>query len=202
MSICSPSALSTILLFVAAFPTSVAQDKDSTSLDLTGKSLPADWHLTAKSHQLANGELVADGGGSLEWAQALQDKATIALTVLTEEKANVEVHLVDDKGRSRYAFAFLGQYHQVLERVAVAILRDDRFVASNPKLWLYPGRKFELEVRRAKGQFQMFVNGELGAVFVDDKAVDGKDLKLRICWATEGGKDKVHLQGVKVALPR
>lgn len=193
------SALALLLLAgIAAAP----QDPERATLDFAGKTIPPDWHLAAKSHRLLDGELVVEGGGTLDWSQPLQDKATVTLAVRSEEKANVEVHLLDDRGEVRYAFAFLGQFHPALERVACAILRDNRFVHVNPRLWLYPGRKFELEVRRAKNQFQMFVDGELAGVFVDPQPVAGKELKLRIAWATEGERDKVHLDDVKVAFPR
>jgi len=175
------------------------QEPATVKLDLSGKSLPAGWRLTAAAHELANGELVATGGGTLDWQEPLADRTNMTVGVLTEEKANVEVHLVDGKGKVRYAYAFLGQFHPSLERVALAMLKDDHFVQVNPRLWLFPGRAFQLEVRRARNQFQMFLNGELGPVFSDPDAVNGADLHLRVVWVTEGAKDKVHLRSVSVA---
>jgi hypothetical protein len=195
-----PCLLAVLFAFAVRDPQAPApQGPAVAKLDLTGKSLPAGWRLAAAAHEMANGELVVTGGGSLDRQEALGDRNNVTVSVLTDEKANVEVHLVDGKGKVRYAFAFLGQFHPVLERVALAMLKDDHFVQVNPRLWLFPGRAFQLEVRRARNQFQMFLNGELGPVFSDPDAVAGDDLHLRVVWVTEGAKDKVHLRGVTVA---
>ena len=120
----------------------------------------------------------------------------------TAEKANVEVKLFDASGKKElYTFAFLGQYHRALVAVKSCILKGDNFVSVNPRMWIFPGRTFNFEVRAVKRQFQMFLSGELGPVFADpepDASIDG-GVRVKIVLATEGKKDEVHLDNVKIA---
>jgi hypothetical protein len=49
----------------------------------------------------------------------------------------------------------------------------------------------------------MFLNGELGPFFVDEAPeADVGDLQLRISILTEGAKDKVRVDDVRLAFPR
>jgi len=98
-----------------------------------------------------------------------------------------------------YTFAFLGRYHTVLDGVKCCILKGGGFAKVDPKMWIYPGRQFQFEVRCAKSQMQMFLDGELGPVFTDPAPpAPAKGMKLKILASTEGSKDEVKIDDVKV----
>ena len=177
-----------------------ARCADDATLDFSKPELPADWKVS-KNWRVEKGELVGEGSGSLECSAALPASFTLSFDASTDEKANVEVKLVDAKsGHDVYTFAFLGRYHPALDGVKFAILKGDAFVKVDPRLWIFPGRTFSFEVRRARNQFQMFLNGELGPVFVDDDPPkEADDLRLRILANTEGKKDKVRIDNVRIA---
>jgi hypothetical protein len=69
-------------------------------------------------------------------------------------------------------------------------------------MWIFPGRSFEFEVRRAKNQQQMFLNGVLGPFYVDEAPppADTK-YKLRILVSIEGKDSKLRLDDVRI-VPR
>jgi hypothetical protein len=186
------------LLLAAGAPARVADD---VVLDFTKPELPADWSLSSKAWKVDAGELRGEGPGWLEHARPLPASFTLTFDAWTEEKANVEVKLLDAKGeRDVYTFAFLGRYHSTLDGVKSAILKADAFVSVNPRMWIFPGRMFRFEVRRARNQFQMFLNGELGPVYVDeDPPTEADELRLRILFAPEGKKDRVRIDNVRVA---
>jgi hypothetical protein len=66
-------------------------------------------------------------------------------------------------------------------------------------MWIFPGRMFHFEVRCARGQYQMFLNDELGPFFVDPAPAD-KDaaVTVKILVAIEGKKDKIRIDNVEL----
>ena len=73
------------------------------------------------------------------------------------------------------------------------------FAKVDSKMWIYPGRQFTFEVRSAKAQLQMFLDGELGPVFTDPAPpAPAKGMKLKILASTEGSKDEIKIDDVKV----
>jgi hypothetical protein len=149
------------------------------------------------------GELRGKGGGWLEYAPDLAGDFTLTFQAWTEEKANVEVTLVDPKsGKPAYTFAFLGLYHSALDGVKSCILKDDAFVNVNPKMWIFPGRMFTFEVRREKSEYQMFLDHELGPFFVDEHPPANADqLRLRLNFSAPGPRDKFRVDNVTIAVP-
>lgn len=141
---------------------SVADAEDVIKERFSGKIPGKSWTVSSKTWKVAKGELVGAGSGHLEYTHPLSGDFVLSFEAKTEEKANIEIHLVDKKGRTVFAFAFLGQYHRALDGVKCCILKENRFVNVNPRMWIYPGRTFKFEVRRAKNQYQMFLNRELG----------------------------------------
>ncbi|MBI5362182.1 MAG: hypothetical protein HZA53_03320 [Planctomycetes bacterium] len=163
------------------------------------KPLTAPWSVTNKTWKVEDGELRGAGDGALEYAAPVPADFTLTLRARTGEKANVEVKLYDEKGEKElYTFAFLGKYHSVLDGVKSCILKEQRFVKVDPKTWIYPGRTFDLELRRAKHQHQMFVNGVLGPFFVDEAPPDETKFRVRILVSCEGKDDKLVLDDVKI----
>ena len=174
---------------------------DAISLDFaesTKGKLPAGWSLRGKEWKVAGGELQGVGDGALAFEGPVTNDFGLTFTAWSAEKTNFEVKVYDAAtGKECYTFAFLGRYHSVLDGVKCCLLRENGFVAVDPKTWLFPGRKFKLEVRAAKGQLQMFVDGALGPFFVDPKPLrPEKGLKLEILASTEGSKDAVKLDDV------
>ena len=169
----------------------------------SGRSPGKDWLVSSRSWRPTKGELVGVGSGHIEYQSAVAGDFVLSFEAETEEKANIEVHLVDAKGKAVFAFAFLGQYHSALDGVKCCILKDNRFVNVNARMWIYPGRRFKFEVRRAKNQYQMFLNRELGPFFVDrepPKNVDG--LRVRITYAPESKRDKVRFDNLQLVLKK
>jgi hypothetical protein len=178
----------------------VAPCADTVTLDFAKEKLPDGWSVPSKQWKVTGGELVGTGDGELDFAGPIAGDFSLSFSAWSAEKTNFEVKLFDaEKGDELYTFAFLGRYHTVLKCVACCMLRQDRFVTFDPKTWIYPGRKFTLEVRVAKGQLQMFVNGELGPFFVDPQPLrPEKGVKLHVLASTEGSKDEVKLDDVKL----
>jgi hypothetical protein len=170
-------------------------------LDFSTATLPAGWTVGPASWKVEGGELRGTGSGGLVYAKMLSGDFRLTLKVWTEEKASIEVHFEDAKGeRTFYTCGFGGLYHPVLDGVKSCILRDDRFVAVDPRMWIFPGRMWTFEVRHAKHQWQMFLNGVLGPVFVDDAPDAASDeLRLHILATTEGAKDKVRIDDVRIS---
>jgi hypothetical protein len=162
--------------------------------------LPDGWATRGKEWKVAEGELQGIGDGALLYAGPIAGDFTLSFTAWSAEKTNFEVKLHDvATGQECYTFAFLGRYHSVLQGVKCAILREQSFVATDPKSWLFPGRRFKLEVRAAKGQLQMFLDGALGPFFVDPRPLKPeKGMKLEILASTEGSKDAVKLDDVRL----
>lgn len=167
------------------------------------KKLEADWRIKAeagtRAWRVEKGELRGMGGGHLDYMRPLPERFTLAFDAETQEKANIEVQLVDGDGNVQYIFAFLGTYHPVLEGVKFAILKGNGFVAVDPKHWIFPGRKFRFEVRRAGGRFQMFLDGEMGPTF-DDREPVNEDMHLRIIYAAGKKKDWVRFDDIRLEL--
>src|SRR5262245_59184545 len=179
---------------------------DTVTLDFgpaTKGKLPDGWTTRNDAWKVTDGELRGIGDGALSYAGPIAGDFTLSFKAWSAEKTNFEVKLYDAAtGKECYTFAFLGRYHSVLKCVACCMLREDAFVARDPKTWIYPGRKFTLEVRLAKGQMQMFLDGELGPVFVDPQPLKPeKGFKLEILASTEGSKDAVKLDDVSITFP-
>jgi len=167
--------------------------------DFSGRSPGKDWKVSNGAWKVANGELLGAGEGYLEFKSPLPADFVLTFEAMTEEKANVEVHLVDRRGKAVFAFAFLGRYHPVLDGVKCCLLKNNTFVSVNSRMWIFPGRKFLFEVRRARNQYQMFLNRELGPFFLDPAPPENlEDLRLRITYAPEGKRDKVHIDNIRI----
>jgi hypothetical protein len=172
-----------------------APDETTISLDFSKDKLPEGWTVSSRSWKVKDGMLRGEGDGSLEFAGPLGPDFTLTFQGWSAEKANFEVKLFDSRDNHElYTFAFLGRWHSALDGVKCCILREDRFVNVSSKMWIYPGRTFNFEVRVKNGQMQMFLDRELGPFFVDPAPLaPGKGVKLRILAATEGAKDEVRL---------
>ncbi len=173
------------------------------TLDFSSERLPGGWSLRGKEWKVSEGELCGMGDGALQFAGPIAGDFTLSFAGWSAEKTNFEVKLYDAAtGRECYTFAFLGRYHSVLDGVKCCMLREDRFVNVDSKMWIFPGRKFTFEVRSAKGQLQMFLDGELGPLFVDPQPLKPeKGLKLEILASTEGSRDAVRLDDVRLKTP-
>jgi hypothetical protein len=185
------------LIAAAAFdkPVEIAND--------FSKELAAPWVVSSKEWKIENEELVGTGGGTLEYQNALSGDFALTFDGWSSEKTNFEVKLYDKDGKKElYTFAFMGRYHSVLDGPKSCILKGDAFVKKDSKMWIFPGRKFEFEIRRAKNQFQMFLNGELGPVFVDDAGPALDEFRFKILANPEGKKDVSKLDNVKVVLKK
>ncbi|MSR47406.1 MAG: hypothetical protein EXS13_10140 [Planctomycetes bacterium] len=171
---------------------------DSVTLDFAKQQLPDGWSLSSKAWKVEGGELRGVSDGMFEFAGPIADDFKLSFRAETSEKANVEVKLYDaESGTELYTFAFLGRWHSVLDGVKCCMLRGGNFVAVDSKMWIFPGRRFTFEVRRAKGQMQMFLDGVLGPLFVDPQPlIAAKGIKLRVLVSTEGSKDKVVIDDV------
>jgi len=176
---------------------------DAVTLDFGREKLPEGWSVRGKEWKVAEGELRGLGDGALGFAGPVGGDFTLVFRGWSAEKTNFEVKLHDlESGRECYTFAFLGRYHSVLDGVKCCILRENRFVAIDPKSWVFPGRKFTFEVRAAKGQFQMLLDGALGPVFVDAQPLlPAKGMRLEILASTEGSRDAVRLDDVELRHP-
>lgn len=163
------------------------------------KELPKDFKVGG-AWAVKDGMLRGKGSGHLEYAVPIAGDFTLRFEGWTAEKANVEVKLIDGAtGKDAYTFAFLGQYHAALDGVKSCMLREEAFVKVEPRMWIYPGRTFRFEVRAAKGQFQMFLNDELGPFFVDPLPLAPKaGMKVRIVVNTEGKDDEVRLDELEL----
>ena len=173
---------------------------DAITLDFAKEKLPDGWTLSSKEWKVAGGELVGLGDGKLCFAGPVVGDFTLTFSSLFAEKTSLEIKLYDAvKGDELYTFGFGGRYHSVLDGVKSCILRKDYFVKVDPKMWIFPGRKFTFEVRVVKGQFQMFLDGELGPLFIDPQPlIPETGVKLEIIASTEGSKDKVTIDDVKL----
>ena len=187
---------SALLLLLAGTPSG------DVTLDFAkdGAKLPDGWSIRGREWKVADGELKGLGDGALQFSGPLAADFTLTFKGSAAEKTNFEVKLFDAAtGKECYTFAFLGRYHSVLDGVKSCILRESQFVKVDPKTWIYPGRKFAFEVRVAKGQLQMFLDGALGPFFVDPQPLrPEKGMKLEILASTEGSKDEVRLDDVKL----
>jgi hypothetical protein len=179
-------------------PDAASASTGTLALDFAKPNLPAGCTLASKQWQVEGGELRGAGDGALDLAGPFGGDFTLVFRGETSEKANFELKLYDaSDGRELYTFAFLGRYHSVLDGVKSCLLKGGQFVAVDPRMWTFPGRRFKFEVRSTKGQFQMFLDGVLGPLFVDpqpDRPAGGIRMKLLV--ATEGSKDRVVLDDV------
>jgi hypothetical protein len=169
-------------------------------LDFQGKSLPNDWQVTNKAWKVEDGELRGEGNGALDRTVPMSGDFTLTFDGWTEEKGTFEVRLLDPKTNEVFhTFCFMGQYHPVLDGVKSCILKGNMFVAVNPRMWIFPGRLFHFEVRTARSQYQMFLNGELGPVFVDPDQPDAsREFKIQLACSIEGKKDKIRIDNLKI----
>ncbi|MBL8842972.1 MAG: hypothetical protein JNL90_15750 [Planctomycetes bacterium] len=171
---------------------------ESTTLDFAKEKLPDGWVVATKSGKVIDGELRFSGDGALTFAGPISSDFRFTCKGMSAEKANFELKVEDaTTGAELYTFAFLGRYHSALDGVKCCLLRQDGFVAIDPRMWTFPGRWFTFEMRAAKGQLQMFLDGTLGPVFVDPQPLaPAKGIRLRLLVATEGSKDEVRLDDV------
>ncbi|MFN0204980.1 MAG: hypothetical protein ACKVS6_01545 [Planctomycetota bacterium] len=191
------------LALTAAMPPQGKANETPITLDFTKSELPAGWTFP-KGWKSEVGELRGEGAGIFERTAPLTGDFTITFDAWFEEKASIELKIIDAKADSKkiegehYTFAFAGLYHSVLDGVKSCILKGNQFVNVNPKMWIFPGRMFHFEVRSAKHQFQMFLNQELGPVFVDSAPPGDASYRIRFVVATEGKKDKVRIDNIKI----
>jgi hypothetical protein len=171
---------------------------DSITLDFAKEKLPDGWSVAAKSFKVEEGELRFAGDGLVDFAGPIAPDFRMTFKGSSAEKASFELKVFDvATGAELYTFAFGGRWHSVLDGVKSSILRADRFVAVDSKMWIFPGRKFTFEMRSAKGQLQMYLDGVLGPFFVDSQPVaTPKGVKLKIIESTEGSKDRVTLDDI------
>jgi hypothetical protein len=190
----------TIVTLLALAGGQSKKDSGDEKLDFQKAELPAGWSIPNKNWRVEEGELRGEGGGALERSTVRGD-FTLAFDAWTEEKANVEVKVHDAKTNEEiFTFAFLGRYHSVLDGVKSCILKGNNFANVNSKMWIFPGRTFRFEVRAVKGQYQMFLNGELGPFFADKEPIAAdRDLRIQILISTEGKKDKIRIDNVSIA---
>lgn len=187
-----------LFALLAAFAT--PEKPESIGNDFS-KPLAPPWSVTSKEWKVDKDALVGAGGGALECSQTIRGDFTLTFEGWSGEKTNFEVKLFDKDGRKElYTFAFLGRYHSVLDGPKSCILKGNAFVAKDAKMWIFPGRAFEFEVRRAKNQFQMFLNGEIGPAFVDDVGPALDEFRLQILASPEGSKDAIRIDDVRVVL--
>ena len=194
------------LLLVPALGQEGVKDKTkrTVELDFSQEELPADWSVTGKAWKVEDGELRGTGWGYLEYKPAFAGDFTLTFRAWTEEKANIEIQLWEPEKRKKtfYTYAFLGRYHTVLDGVKCALLREQYFVSVNSRMWIFPGRFFDFEVRAAANQHQMFLNSELGPFFRDEKPPkDMKDYLLRIIFVPQSPGDSVRFDDVKLVRP-
>lgn len=169
------------------------------ALDFTKNEMPAGWSISPKSWKIEGGELRGEGGGTLDRTVPLSGDFTITFDAWFEEKGSIELKILDAKGENEfYTFAFGGRYHPVLDGVKCSILKGSQFVNVDSKMWIFPGRMFHFEVRSAKHQFQMFLNQELGPVFVDPAPADDTSYRVRFVAGAEGKKDKIRIDNIKI----
>lgn len=190
--------------WIALLSTLFLLGSDTTvKLDFESSDLPKPFTVSSKSWSVKDGMLRGTGEGRLEYAGPIAGDFDLRFEAWTAEKANVEVKLFDAKtDQELYTFAFLGRYHSGLDGVKSCMLRQDAFVNVDPKMWIFPGRTFTFEVRAAKGQFQMFLNNELGPFFVDPQPLaPAGGMKLKIFVNTEGKDDEVRLDDFELRLP-
>ena len=173
-----------LLALVAA-----AQEETTVREDFDGRAPGRDWLQSNATWRVAGGELRGKGGGQLDYKRPLSGELRLTFEAWTSEKANVEVKLIDPAtGRDRFTFAFLGRYHSVLKGVKCCMLKANRFVATKPEMWIFPGRRFRFEVRKNGGQYQMRLDGALGPVFVDKQPAAGPyTLRIIVAPATGDG---------------
>ncbi|MBI3817893.1 MAG: hypothetical protein HY286_04320 [Planctomycetes bacterium] len=197
-----PWAAAAAAVLLALSSAQQGKSDDSTlQLDFQKSELPPGWQISPKSWKIEGGELRGEGGGTLDRVVPVSGDFTITFDGWTEEKGSFEVKILDAKGEKEYyTFAYGGRYHQVLKGPKCCILKEDRFVAVDDKMWIFPGRMFHFEVRGVKHQFQMFLNQELGPVFVDAAPPDDESYRIRIVSGTDGKKDKIRIDNVKIEL--
>lgn len=172
--------------------------EETVKQDFSGGSLGKDWKVSSESWKVLEGELKGKGAGYLEYVKPLSGDFVLTFDAQTEEKANIEVMLLDRTGKKvLYTLAFMGRYHTVLDGPKSAILKADRFVSVSSRMWIFPGRLFSFEVRKAKNQFQMFLNKELGPTFTDDEPFPELEaFLLRITFSPEGKHEGARIDNV------
>src|SRR2546428_7544303 len=124
-------------IFLFLLPLSGSSGKEETvKEEFSGGSPGKDWKVSAESWKVAEGELRGKGDGFLGFTKTLSGDFLLKFDAQTEEKANLEVTLLDKTGKKAlYTFAFLGKYHPVLDGPKSAILKYDRFVSVSSRMW-------------------------------------------------------------------
>lgn len=178
-------------------------EREIIELDLSGKTIGEDWKVTSGTVKVENKELVGTGAIRLESARTFSDDFLLTFEAMTEEKANIEIKLLDETGkRELYTFAFLGRYHTVLDGVKSAILKEDVFVKVDSRMWIFPGRFFKFKVERSGKDFKMFLNGQAGPEFKDPGAAAAlKNFRIRILHDSESAWDRARFKNVKLEVP-
>lgn len=178
------------------------KEKRVVNVDFSTRRLPQDWRVSNKTWKIDQGELRGEGNGTLEFKKKLEGDFALSFDGWVEEKGNIEIVLTDPKSKECYfVFAFLGSYHPVLDGVKSAILKGNRFVAVDPRMWIFPGRDFSFEVRRARHQYQMFLDGELGPVF-EDKEPEMEEFLLKISYGAGHKKESVVIDNVRLVIEK
>jgi hypothetical protein len=187
----------TAVLFFLLPLTSIGKE-ETVKEDFSAGTLGKDWKVSSDSWKVDDGELRGKGQGFLGYGKALSGDFALKFDAQTQEKANIEVTLLDKTGEKvLYTLAFMGKYHTVLDGPKSAILKHDRFVSVSARMWIFPGRFFSFEVRKAKNQLQMFLNKGLGPTFTDDDPpAELDELLVQIHFAPEGKKDGVRIDNV------
>lgn len=195
--------LSMVNQATSEIPSILPQDSE-VNLDFLTAELPKGVVIAVKSWKIADGVLRGTGGGYVEIPVPENGNWKLSFQGSSDEKANFEVKAFDKTGKTEiYTFAFLGRYHSVLDGPKSCILKGPAFVNVSSKMWIFPGRMFNFDVKCAKSQFQMFLNGELGPNFVDDKPAEPEGgLKLRIYVSPESEKDGWKIDNIKLKSKR
>jgi len=202
MRVCLISLVAVVLALSFSRALTAPKEKKIVTVDFSTRRVPSDWRVTTKKWKIDQGELRGEGSGALEYKKKLKGDFTLSFDGWTEEKANIEIVLVDPKSKECFfCFAFLGSYHRVLDGVKSAILKGNRFVSVDPRMWIFPGRDFSFEVRRARNQYQMFLDGLAGPAFTDPDP-EMEEFLLKISASTGDKKESVSLDNVRLVVEK
>jgi hypothetical protein len=183
-------------------PPHAAPSEDVVELDFESGKLPEDWSVSSGEWKVRRGVLDGRGPGYLQLDVPRSGDFRLSFRAWTEEKANVEVKLIDpDTGREMWTFAFLGTYHSILDGPKSCILRNNHFVNVDARTWIFPGRWFDFRVRARSDQYEMFLNDALAPRFVDEDAPEeAPRWLLRIQHGPELEDTRFELDDVKLEM--
>src|SRR2546422_11716457 len=90
-------------VFLFLLPLNGGSGKEETvKEDFSGGSPGKDWKVSAESWKVAEGELRGKGDGFLGFTKTLSGDFLLKFDAQTEEKANLEVTLLDKTGKKRF----------------------------------------------------------------------------------------------------